>query len=129
VGPKADGTIPTASVNILRQVGQWLATNGSAIYKTTYPPSANPPWGSITRGTGASANRFHAIVFNWPSGGGTIRLPLRGTLSRAWLLKSGASVSFTNQGTAGIDIRLPSTRPDSIASVVELEFTGTVTLV
>jgi alpha-L-fucosidase len=36
VGPKADGTIPEADRDILLAIGQWLETNGEAIYGTTF---------------------------------------------------------------------------------------------
>ncbi|MCT7000019.1 alpha-L-fucosidase, partial [Salmonella enterica] len=32
VGPKADGTIPDEAKGILLAMGQWLKTNGEAIY-------------------------------------------------------------------------------------------------
>ncbi|SOD91490.1 alpha-L-fucosidase [Streptomyces sp. Ag109_G2-15] len=37
VGPKADGSIPEAEVELLREIGAWLAVNGEAIY-------ASRPW-------------------------------------------------------------------------------------
>jgi len=35
VGPKADGTIPEASIERLREIGVWMEVNGEAIYGTT----------------------------------------------------------------------------------------------
>lgn len=35
VGPKADGTIPEASIERLREIGAWMKINGEAIYGTT----------------------------------------------------------------------------------------------
>ncbi|MFI8929493.1 alpha-L-fucosidase [Streptomyces sp. NPDC053474] len=37
VGPKADGSIPEAEAELLREIGAWLAVNGEAIY-------ASRPW-------------------------------------------------------------------------------------
>ncbi|HUX87943.1 MAG TPA: alpha-L-fucosidase [Chloroflexota bacterium] len=34
IGPRADGTIPQAEEEILREVGRWLAVNGEAVYGT-----------------------------------------------------------------------------------------------
>ncbi|MFG2502746.1 alpha-L-fucosidase [Streptomyces sp. NPDC048441] len=36
IGPRADGTIPEIMQTRLRETGQWLKTNGEAIYETTY---------------------------------------------------------------------------------------------
>lgn len=36
IGPRGDGTIPEVMQERLRGVGSWLATNGEAIYDTTY---------------------------------------------------------------------------------------------
>lgn len=36
VGPRADGTIPEEDQAILKAIGDWLKTNGEAIYETTY---------------------------------------------------------------------------------------------
>lgn len=51
VGPKPDGTIPSAEVRILREIGHWLKINGEGIYGTR-------PWkmfgeGPTTVGEGA----------------------------------------------------------------------------
>ncbi|MGW3206364.1 alpha-L-fucosidase [Streptomyces sp. NPDC001135] len=36
IGPRADGTIPEIMQTRLRETGQWLKTNGEAVYDTTY---------------------------------------------------------------------------------------------
>lgn len=47
VGPKADGTIPTPSVERLKTIGEWMQRNGEAIYGTTATPFKYLPWGEM----------------------------------------------------------------------------------
>src|SRR5579864_843958 len=44
IGPRPDGTIPEEQEKILLQIGEWLTTNGEAIYKTR-------PWRVYGEGT------------------------------------------------------------------------------
>jgi alpha-L-fucosidase len=41
IGPKADGTLPTAVVSILENIGVWLHKNGEAIFNTRITPVYN----------------------------------------------------------------------------------------
>ncbi len=46
IGPKADGTIPDEDTRILKEIGEWLAVNGEAIYGTKlWRTSAEGPTG------------------------------------------------------------------------------------
>jgi alpha-L-fucosidase len=71
VGPTAEGVIPSESIEILKQVGAWMKTNGESIYGTTASPlDAAPAWGRVTQ----KDKKFYLHVFDWPTGG-SLELP------------------------------------------------------
>ena len=50
IGPKADGTFPTESINCLKEVGSWMKVNSEAIYGTIPSPFVSQlDWGRATR--------------------------------------------------------------------------------
>jgi alpha-L-fucosidase len=116
VGPTGQGIIPAASVQILQQVGNWLKVNGEAVYGTTLAPTNPPSWGSVTR----KGNSLYAIVFNWPTNG-VLHLPVVGSLKRATVLGTGATLGFTSDAT-GTNILVPRAAPNAIATVIRLDF-------
>ena len=63
VGPKADGTIPELMKDRLRDVGEWLNTNGEAIYGTTYWETFGEEDIRITK---KGDHTLYAIALNWP---------------------------------------------------------------
>jgi alpha-L-fucosidase len=119
VGPTGAGVFPAASVSILDQVGNWLAVNGNAIYNTTKAPVTSQSWGKLTR----NGNTLYAIIFNWPSG--ALHLNIAGSVKDVKLLAGGAAVGFTSAST-GINLTLPKTMPQQPATVVQIDFNGTM---
>lgn len=124
VGPRADGSIPGREVAVLKRIGQWMKTNGEAVYGcqtcglSTWPDG---DWhiGLWTR-KGTTA---YLHVFRWP--GVQLVLPLIGSLPRSVsILGSGSSVPFlycpeNGRLTLG---PLPRRAPDPVATVVKFEF-------
>ncbi len=81
VGPTAEGEIPAASVERLREVGEWVAKNGEAIYGTTASPVPYLSWGRATR----KGNVLYLHVFDWPADG-QLRVPMQCQVTGAHLL-------------------------------------------
>jgi alpha-L-fucosidase len=124
IGPMGDGAVPAGSVNLLNAIGSWMTTHGSSIYGATASPfSTEPSWGRYTKKNG----RLYAHVFTWPTGG-TLQIPaLQNTISRIHLLNDSAtSLTYTVSG-GYLNVRVPTTAPNTNASVVVVEVTGVPT--
>jgi alpha-L-fucosidase len=143
IGPTSEGLVPEESVVRLQQMGKWMDTNSEAIYGTTAGPFNYLSWGRATR----KGQTLYLSVFNWPAAG-LLHVPLKNHVEKAYLLATGKELAFktadggvsngdiangasTNGGGAdgsiadgGIDLTLPTTPPDSIASVIVLKFRG-----
>ena len=62
IGPKPDGSIPVESVQILSQVGDWMAKNGATIYESDNCQPRRGNYLSFTR----KGNTLYAHVYYWP---------------------------------------------------------------
>ncbi len=115
IGPKADGSVPAASVRRLEEIGAWLARNGEAIYGSRASPLDAVEWGRITAGPG----RLYLHVFDRPQDG-VIRLPLAADAPKARLLDGGEALAVSKTGDT-LAVTLPDRLPDRIDTVVVLE--------
>ncbi len=116
VGPTAAGEIPSESVARLREIGQWMRTNGESIYSTTVSPYGQPTWGRYTAKPGV----LYAHIFNWPRNGVVVLSGVKEMPRAAYLLADRKPLVVEQTG-AGIALRLPLVAPSMIASVVALE--------
>jgi alpha-L-fucosidase len=116
IGPKADGSVPEPSVRILNEVGQWLETNGAAIYATDKCLFLHGDICGFTR----KKNTLFTHVYFWPGetvtiGGVTTRV------RSAKLLANNADVTFTQKGRQLIFSHLPAQAPDNPVTVIMAE--------
>jgi alpha-L-fucosidase len=137
IGPDSKGNVPPAEIERLRQVGQWLAVNGDAIYGTRATlfgdeagsfsttekdkegkPKFIPTWNWRSTTT---PDKIYIELFAWPQGSFHLNKVSR-QVTHAYLLadKSRKPLQITKSG-AGIDIALPSHALDPIATVLVLE--------
>jgi len=126
VGPTAEGEIPDPSVERLRQIGQWMHVNGTAIYGTQASPLGLLPWGRCTRKEHGERTSLYLHVFDWPADGKLAVSVPKGNIERAYLLADpDQSPLRTEPAAAGLVVRVPATPPDPISAVVVLEMGGT----
>ena len=80
----------------------------------------NQSWGQLTR----KGNTLYAIVYNWPTNG-VLDVPVKGAPTSAIPILGGGSVAFKTSAT-GVDITVPTTMPASPATVIQINFSGSM---
>jgi alpha-L-fucosidase len=119
VGPNAHGEIPNASIKRLAEIGKWIRVNHEAIYGTTASPFPYLSWGRCTR----KGQKLYLHVFNYPVDG-ELRLPMINKISRAYLLASPGKLLKVKTENERSQIVLPKQMPDTLNTVVVVEFAG-----
>ena len=119
VGPTSKGEIPEPSIERLKQIGDWMDVNQEAIYGTKASPFSYLPWGRAT----LKGQKLYLHVMSWPEDG-YLKVPLANKVTSAWLLADPNSKLDLSQSENRIKIKVPKKAPDSILSVVVLEFEG-----
>jgi alpha-L-fucosidase len=116
VGPRGDGTIDPADVEILQGIGKWMSVNAESIKGTERTPLPVQAWGESTR----KGNTLYLHVFNWPKDGKLIVGGLKSNVSSAFLLsdRSKAPLKTSRSGALDIQLDVPPTAPDSADGVV-----------
>jgi alpha-L-fucosidase len=125
VGPTSEGLIPAPSVERLKEVGQWMKSNGDAIYGTTANPFKRLPWGRCTKKLTSDGATLYLHVFNWPQDGTLLVPGLKNAARGAYLLADPAKKPLALQNsTEGLNLTVPATAPDPVSSTIVLEVKG-----
>jgi len=120
VGPTSEGEIPQPSIDRLHQVGEWMNVNSDAIYGTKANPFPYLPWGKAT----VKGQKIYLHVVNWPEDG-ILKVPLKNKVNNAFLLANPNLSLKIDQSPERTEIDVPSSPPDTLLSIVVLEFEGT----
>lgn len=125
VGPTAEGIIPQQSVENLRAVGDWLRTNGEAIYGTQASPLGTMPWGHCTLKRNDENDLLYLHVFDWPKNG-RINIPgLQSKVKEATILGS-STEGQTAKAENGTEVILPPNHPFDSIHVIRLALEGPI---
>jgi len=91
VGPDALGNIPLKSIEILKEVGDWMKLNQESIYGCTDAEFAKPEWGRFTQ----KGNILYAHIFDKNIGQYYMK-HLKGKVKSATLLRDGSEIHLVD---------------------------------
>lgn len=115
VGPRPDGTIDPAQAARVREIGQWLKTNGESIYGTR-----GGPWLPATYGVSTHKGKFVYIHLLQPAKDLKLSLPaLPGRVINATTLH-GTKIPFT-QTQHDLTLTIPQDAIDPIDTILKIE--------
>ena len=121
IGPKGDGAFDDKDLAILNSIGKWMHKYGKSIYGSGASPLPVQSWGVST----LKENKLYLHVFRWPVDG---RLYVGGLLSspkKAYLFTDTTKTYALKQSSSpDFYITVPNSAPDSINTVVVLEWEG-----
>lgn len=119
-GPDDQGIIPEILVELLKNTGEWLKTNGDTIYgaqPSLWEQSFN--WGDCTR----KDKKLFFHVFNWIPGDEIFAYGLTTSIKKVmWRTKSGSLEELTFEKENGwLKINLPLKKSETLVEVIEIE--------
>ena len=125
VGPKADGTFPQESIDLLKGMGVWMKVNGESIYGTKASPFGLFSWGRCTKKDNGPNTTLYFSVFEWPIDGKLAIPGLKNEIVSTKLLATHASLK-TERDNDGLVIIVPEKAIDPNVTVIKVEVKGPV---
>lgn len=119
VGPRADGTVPEKSADVLRRVGTWLRQNGEFLPNSSRSPFTWQLWGRIT----TRGNCIYLHLLNHP-GSELCVADIKNRVVRAWHVATGRAVAFRQQRERLLLRQLPGPQDADDVVTIALEVTG-----
>ena len=120
IGPKGNGEIPDATVEIFSKVGPWVERNAESIYGTTANPFGELPWRYCT----VKGSKLYLFVRDWPQDGVLTVAGLKNAVTSAYLLLDKTTKLPVTQAEKKTRITLPQKPPDDPITVLVLEIVG-----
>ncbi len=115
VGPMPNGKIQPDHVQLLKQMGEWLQTNGETIYGTTGGPLTARDWGVTTQ----KGNKVYIHILDWQDE--SLVIPSWGKkIKSAKLFTDKSSIKFIDN-EFGITLKIPKSKLNDVDTIVELE--------
>lgn len=126
VGPTSEGFVPQASIDRLKDMGDWMKENGEAIYKTQVSPFEKLDWGRCTQKEDGKNTVLYLHVFDWPNDGKLVVPGLQNKVVEAYALKDKSKaelgVEKTDDKTITVDVN--NVDRSKYATVIVLEIKG-----
>jgi hypothetical protein len=124
VGPMGNGKWDDTDLNIFNTVGNWLKINGESIYGSERSPLPIQSWGEVTK----KENTLYLHIFDWPTDGNLIVGGLSSAIKNIYQLTdlSKKNLNYSRINKNDIKIDLPTMAPDSMNSVVVVNYDGTI---
>jgi alpha-L-fucosidase len=130
VGPMPDGRFPQPAVEILEEIGDWMAIYGDAVHGTRQSPYPYEiEWGWITHqaASGTTPEKLYLLFRRWPAGPLILR-GLHTEVTAAHELSAPDQVLPLDQSLDGdptaLTLHLPVQKPVAEIPVVALELAG-----